>query len=430
MEEFSNFNPGVNMVKDITIKDYNHFRGLAQMLTHFKVKRSGGDYYHHFLVIGITLDKDNTDVITVAHYTSSAEIFTDDCQGSGKFIIESVDKNSKLLHYPDNLFLVQNEKYPNSRNEKDVAWGRLTGRLNERDYHLSSNNCEHAIHYILTGESFSEQVDSNRSRADCCGFLVDCKEVGFRTALLVSALGAIAGSLVRRVYVKLIVAAIVSYSIGTKQFIPNCGNKVGSNIIHEADERIKQAESLSIIKKQSGKIHLNETKQHIYSDFVCNLAGQLTEEAVMKTCVATLVVCIGLETIFLYSYVFHSLRPKREKSIIRAREYCRVIIIYVLSGFGSTLLAVTFGYFTFLNLNRPALWYFVVVFLTGLACRYLLTCLSGFLFDVCCCKCCLKCCEDSANCPDICCSGGNICFAVVIVLLLTGMITALAFVLK
>jgi hypothetical protein len=53
---------------------------------------------------------------------------------------------------------------------------------------------------------------------------MDCKDVGLKTALLVADLGAIAGSLVRRAYVRIIIAAIVSHNVGKE--VGNCGEMI------------------------------------------------------------------------------------------------------------------------------------------------------------------------------------------------------------
>ncbi|CAC5396153.1 unnamed protein product [Mytilus coruscus] len=263
-----------NIVNDESyVKDYNDFKDKATPFAHFKVRRSGkfctGEYYHHFIVIRISNNSEGTIDFTVAHFTSSAEILTENSQGSGKFTCQTISKDHNLLGYgtteTPGLYLVKHPEYPKNDDEISDAWKRLCERLGERDYQLSWNNCEHVVKYILTGKSSCKQVDENRCRADCFNFLIDLEEVGLRAALLVSSLGAIAGSLVRRAYVTIIVAAIVSYSVGTLEHVPKCGNKIGVNIIDEAEARIKVAESRSGIAEQTNKQHLNGTKQYLYN---------------------------------------------------------------------------------------------------------------------------------------------------------------------
>ncbi|XP_052058218.1 uncharacterized protein LOC127698663 [Mytilus californianus] len=425
------------------VKDYNDFKNKATPFAHFKVRRNGkfctGEYYHHFIVIRISnnVNSDRTDDFTVAHFTSSAEILTENSQGSGKFTCQTISKDHNLLGYgtieTPGLYLVKHPEYPKNEDEISKAWKRLYERLGERDYQLSWNNCEHVVKYILTGKSSCKQVDENRCRADCFNFLIDLREVGLRAALLVSSLGAIAGSLVRRAYVTIIVAAIVSYSVGTLEHVPKCGNKIGANIINEAEARIKVAESRSRIAEQTSKQHLNGTKQYLYNKFVCDLAGQLAEDAVFKTCGASLVVSVAIETIFLYYYVYYSLLPKRRK-ILCAKEFCRIVFLHVLGGYGSILLSILCGYFGFLNLNRPALVYFLVVFFVGFSFRYLLTIIGGMMFDLCHCQRCLNCYEKCEHCciPVWYCSGkcGKIGFAIVTIIFLGGIGCALYFFLR
>ncbi|XP_071163134.1 uncharacterized protein [Mytilus edulis] len=421
------------------VKDYNDFEDKATPFAHFRVRRSGkfctGEYYHHFIVIRIPNKNVKTDEFTVAHFTSSAEILSEDSRGSGKFTCQTISSDHDLLGYGTTeipgLHLIKNPDYPKNDDDFSKAWKRLYERLGERDYQLSWNNCEHVVKYILTGKSSCKQVDDNRCRADCFNFLIDSREVGLRAALLVSSLGAIAGSLVRRAYVTIIVAAIVSYSVGTLEHVPQCGNKIGANIIDEAETRIKVAESRSGIAEQSSKQHLNGTKQFLYNKFVCDLAGQLAEEAIFKTCGASLVVSVAIETIFLYYYVLHSLLPKR-KNILCPKEFCRIVSLHVLGGYGSILLAVLCGYFGFLNLNRPALVYFLIVFFVGFSFRYLLTIIGGILFDLCHCQCCLNCYVKCEVYCEQCCRGkcGKTGFAIITIMFLGGIGCALYFFLR
>ncbi|CAC5382486.1 unnamed protein product [Mytilus coruscus] len=337
------------------LENYDDFRRKCKSkpLSHIQVKRAGG-YFHHFVVLAISNVSDpradTRDAVTIGHYTSSAEIGMESCDGIGKFIQQTIfvgeNKKHDILDFNQGVYLVEKENYPSKEDKFEEAFNRLNDRIGERKYELLSNNCEHAINYIFTGKSFSHQADTKTFSKKCFNdlfkiLIIDCKEVGLKTALLVAALGAIAGSLVRRAYVRVIVAAIVSLTVESS--IIKCGNKRGSNLRNEADIRIDLAAHLPYINdalKNTSSAILDDMKNHTDTNFVCNIAEKLIYEAALTTCLATVAVSSGIETILFLSFVFNNLIPRRRKNTLQERDLCRLLFLQLFAGYGSIGIAV------------------------------------------------------------------------------------------
>ena len=391
----------VQDTEDIHIQNYDDFRKEAKPLSHFKVNRHGV-YCHHFVVISISSVTEELDAVTVGQYTSSGEIFTKSSIGFGKFVRQTIlfgkNQTHDIFDFKRGLYLIKG-KYPHTKVEVAEAYNRLDEMIDERWYSISSNNCEHAINYILTGESTSSQSDQGRCGKKCiidlCDVVImDCKDVGLKVALLVAALGAIAGSLVRRAYVRIIIAAIVSYTVGTE--VGNCGKMIGTNIREEAQRRIDLAKNdydiNAVITKENITI-LNDMEDHLNTIFVCEMAEKLIYEAVYMTCAAAMVVSVGIETIFFLLYVCDNLIPRRSRGRISDKKYCRILFIRLFGGYGSIVITIFFGFLTFLNIDRPALAFFIFVFVIGILLRFVFTVIAGFSFDCCCCSCWWGCCD-------------------------------------
>lgn len=434
--------------EDISLLNYEEFRSKSKALSHFKVKRAnkgGVEYFHHFLVISNTPVTDKLDAVRIGQYTTSGEIFTECNEGIGKFVQETFflgeQQHDTILDFKNGVFLVDKSTYPETKESISEAFNRLKEITDERKYDLSLNNCEHSINYILTGESYSKQASiktvSKRCVIDLCNVvLIDCKEVGLRTTLLVAALGAIAGSLVRRAYVNIIVAAIVSYSIGSQ--ITDCGGIIGSNIRREAQHKIEDGKNLPDVNKVilDNKITiLDNIKEHMHTDFVCRIAEKLIYDAALKTCCATLVVSVGMETVFFLFYLFFNLLSRRRRKTINNEQFCRVLFLHVYGGYLSIALSVVVGYFVFLWLDPPSLTFFGFVFGGCVFFRYLLTIIGGLCFDICCCSCWWGCFEYScwSGCKSCCsyrcyrCDFSTVCFAATVLIIVTGIVCSLVF---
>jgi hypothetical protein len=390
------------MEEEIQLHNYDEFRREAKALSHIRVKRDG-DYSHHFVIISITSMTEGLDAVTVGQYTSSGEIFTENSKGIGKFVRETIvlgqNNTHNIFDFERGLYLIKKGNIPNTEDEFTDAYNRLDEMIDERQYELSSNNCEHSINYILTGESTSSQSDQGRCgkrcRIDMCNVVfMDCKDVGLKVALIVAALGAIAGSLVRRAYVRIIVAAIVSHTVGNE--VGNCGKMMGTNIREEAQRRIDLAKNdydiNAVITKENNTI-LNDMEDHLNTIFVCEMAEKLIYDAAYMTCGAAMVVSVGIETMFFLSYACCNLIPRRSRKRIRVEKYCRILFMRLFGGYGSIVITIIFGFFTFLNVDRPAIAFFIFVFVIGILLRYALTIIAGFSFDRWCCSYWWNCCD-------------------------------------
>jgi hypothetical protein len=387
---------------EIQLRNYDEFRRKAKALSHIRVTRDG-DYSHHFVIISITSMTEELDAVTVGQYTSSGEIFTEDSNGIGKFVRETIllgqNKTDGIFDFERGLYLIKKRNYPNTEKEFTKAYNRLDEMIDERRYEISSNNCEHSINYILTGESTSSQSDQVKCGKKCLidlgdAAVMDCKDVGLKVALIVAALGAIAGSLVRRAYVRIIIAAIISYTVGKE--VGNCGKMIGTNIREEAQRRINLAKNdydiNAVITKENNTI-LNDIEDHLNTIFVCEMAEKLIYDGAYLTCGTAMAVSVAFETIFFLSYVYFNLIPRWSEKRISGKQYCRILFIRLFGGYGSIVITIICGFFTFLNINRPALAFFGCVFLIGIVLRFLFTVIAGFSFDRCCRSCWCSCCD-------------------------------------
>ena len=96
----------------------------------------------------------------------------------------------------------------------------------------------------------------------------------------------------------------------------------------------------------------------------------------------------------------------------------------LFGGYGSIVITIIFGFFIFLNVDRPAIAFFGFVFVIGILLRYALTLIAGFSFDCCCCcSCWWGCCDLSlyGRCG-ICC---NVSLVITVLLILVGIICSL-----
>jgi hypothetical protein len=379
---------------EIQLRNYDEFRRKAKALSHIRVTRDG-DYSHHFVIISITSMTEELDAVTVGQYTSSGEIFTGDSNGIGKFVRETIllgqNKTHNIFDFKRGLYLIKKRNYPNTEKEFTKAYNRLDEMIDERRYEISSNNCEHSINYILTDKSTSSQSDQVKCGKKCyidlCDVVImDCKDVGLKVALIVAALGAIAGSLVRRAYVRIIIAAIVSHTVGKE--VGNCGEMIGTNIREEAQRRIDLAKNdydiIAVITKENNTI-LNDMEDHLNTIFVCEMAEKLIYDGAYLTCGAAMVVSVAFETIFFLSYVCDNLIPRRSKERIDKTKFCRILFMRLFGGYGSIVISIIFGFFMFLNVDHPAIAFFGFVFIIGILLRYALTLIAGFSFDCSCC---------------------------------------------
>ena len=421
---------------EIQLRNYDEFRRKAKALSHIRVTRDG-DYSHHFVIISITSMTEELDAVTVGQYTTSGKNFTKNSKGFGKFVRETIllgqNKTHDIFDFKRGLYLIKKRNYPNTEDGFTKAYNRFDEMIDERRYEISSNNCEHSINNILTDKSTSSQCDQWRCGKRCCIDLcdvaiMDCKDVGLKVALIVATLGAIAGSLVRRAYVRIIIAAIVSHTVGKE--VGNCGKMIGTNIREEAQRRIDLAKNdydiIAVITKENNTI-LNDMEDHLNTIFVCEMAEKLIYEAAYMTCGAAMVVSVGFETIFFLAYVCCNVIPRRSRRRIGETKFCRILFMRLFGGYGSIVISIIFGFFIFLNVDHPSVAFFGFVFVIGILLRYALTLIAGFSFDRCCCSCWWSCCDLSwYKRYGICC---NVSLVITVLLILVGIICSLFYLL-
>lgn len=110
-----------------------------QIGDHLKSHRYGILYAHH----GIYLGNDQ-----VIHYSGfSSGLF------KGKVLISSLAEFSN-----GNIHGIKIVSHPTPKFTISQRIERAKARLNEDEYHLVFNNCEHFVNYCIEGKEFSKQV--------------------------------------------------------------------------------------------------------------------------------------------------------------------------------------------------------------------------------------------------------------------------------
>lgn len=108
--------------------------------THLKVQRTG--YTHHGIYVG------NGNVV---HYSGFAEAFK-----KGKIELTSIDD---FMGGEKDLYRVKYSTQCKTYSDDEIC-ERALSRLNENNYNLVTNNCEHFATWCVTGVERSEQVDA------------------------------------------------------------------------------------------------------------------------------------------------------------------------------------------------------------------------------------------------------------------------------
>ncbi|CAC5395391.1 unnamed protein product [Mytilus coruscus] len=259
------------------IRDFTAFSEIIRntdrtKYVHMKVKRKGPSsccsYHHHFILIEFVHQGRNEIKVIVAHYTSSAEIITNNSRfGIGKFISET-----KVI-------------------ERD--------KRNELIYDFGANNCEHAVNQILTGHAFSNEANSRQSCADICTFVLgEFKEVGLKVALIIALAISMEGSLTRYSYVRLMIAGVAAHisNIGCNE---TCSNLFGNNIIRKADNVLDKYNYIpSFSEIPSGEQIISDIKASLNNPLICKISEKLAWEALFLSglkCMQSLSIKPGLE---------------------------------------------------------------------------------------------------------------------------------------
>ncbi|CAG2234894.1 unnamed protein product [Mytilus edulis] len=270
--------------EETTIVSYEAFKELVNDYSHLRVVRHKccRSYSHHFLVTNIKSNKEIIDV-TIVHYTSSCDIFTErKSMAVGKFKSETFklgDELAKdLLDFDTGVYLIS---HPDVGEDNDVQ-KRIYERLGEREYDFGWNNCEHIINYILSGTNNPSR--ERISCVDCCNPIANMKEVGLKTAVLVAFFGAIASSVTRFCYVSLLAASLIfmNANISSPEI---CDDIVGQNAIKEAKKAINDAMNLPFFPQiENSSTILADVISGLDDKLICYLAKHLHQKVVRRTC--------------------------------------------------------------------------------------------------------------------------------------------------
>ena len=128
-----------------------HISRDRQSMIHCAVQRNA--YRHHFILLGHTWSS-YYEVCYIIHYT-----WVQDEKLTAKVMMHKIGKSQLEEYIKSKLYVFLNEKYPRNVEEFDIAYKRFTKVVNEKNFHVLKNNCEHLVSFILTGESISKQLE-------------------------------------------------------------------------------------------------------------------------------------------------------------------------------------------------------------------------------------------------------------------------------
>lgn len=325
----------------------------------------------------------------IAHYTSTREICTNSSNfGIGKFIGETIeiieDVPHSLFNFASGLFLVN---HPQTLPATHEIRERLHTRLGERMYDFGSNNCEHAVNQIITGNSESDEANSKQTCADTCtAILGDFKEVGIKVAIIIALVSSLAGSLTRYSYVRLMIAGVAARlsNIGSNE---TCSNYLGNNIRRQSEHVLDQHSDIPYFSEiLSSEQIIEEIKASLNNPLICTISEKLAWDAITKTLQLSLSVSISVETIFVITRIVFVYVPL--SNIIPQKALIRMIYLRLIAGYVSIPLGVICGSTAQAFLSPPATCFFLITFFTSLFFRYFLTIVASFIYDCFCYKCC------------------------------------------
>lgn len=149
------------------MKTYDEFVKYSTNIAHFAVKRFA-KYWHHFIISNFNGDRRkriqyNVNIRTFL--SGPGQVIEDDLKSSED--IEETIKKGKL-------YIIEAPGYPKTEDEMAEVKKRWKERLNEQNYDLGYNNCEHLVSYILTGKAKSEQIQNASQGRMLIVDLIDC----------------------------------------------------------------------------------------------------------------------------------------------------------------------------------------------------------------------------------------------------------------
>lgn len=106
---------------------------------------------HHFILLGHTWDPDGQ-YFLIQHYSLQIH--------GGMVVEESYSKHLLESDIENELYIFEDDHYPQTEAQFDVAYDRFEKRNGEKSFHILRNNYEHLVTYILAGRGYSRQTEA------------------------------------------------------------------------------------------------------------------------------------------------------------------------------------------------------------------------------------------------------------------------------
>ncbi|CAG2195373.1 unnamed protein product [Mytilus edulis] len=351
-------------------------------MTHFRVNRK--KYYHHFILLGLQHIDSLNKLVTVAHYTTSYPIIRNNDNAGGKFIRETVrikkDEPNRLLDFDTGVFIVKHENDLQTPKQVQEAYSRLLRRIDEEAYHVSWNNCEHIVNYIITGNDYSVQVQENRCCAHLCSVVTaELKDIGALNIILLSLLISIVGTFIRHAYVRVIVSTFIS--LIAKNVTAHCSfNPMEYTILQNALLRLSEADTLPYIEDLANvSLILRNIQDEANNPVVCEIA----KKQVHNLWCYQLLIILGsgfvIETLFIGLYYCCTMLPVTSLHTLKSAK--GALIVRFCSGYLSLIISIPSGLFVELNLFvekcNSTVWFFIITFGISVIVRLLTAAMVG-----------------------------------------------------
>ncbi|XP_063408344.1 uncharacterized protein LOC134691715 [Mytilus trossulus] len=373
--------------------NFDTFCEKANYLTHFRVNRTF--YCHHFIVLGLKHIDEVSKFLTVAHYTASLPISSYNDNATGKFVRETFritnDETNTLLDFKKGVVLVTHKNYPRSPEAIGKASTRLLCRLDEEAYHISCNNCEHIVNYILTGSDFSSQVQNNRMIASLLSVVTaEIKDIGITKAIILSFLVSIVGANLRHAYVHIIVTTFISLIAHTANI--HCSfNTMENNILENARMHLSEAVSIPYIEGISNvSLIVDNIHNEMNNTDVCKMAAKQVSAMWKYQLPILIVASLLIETLFLVLFYHCKLLPLLKFHVLKSAS--KSMIVRCVSGYLSSVIAIPIGMtaelFIFIENCNSTVWFLIITLVASIGLRLLFAALVGI---------CIHCRQSSKN---------------------------------
>lgn len=363
--------------------DFKRFCEEAKFMTHFRVNRK--KYYHHFILLGLQHIDSQNKLVTVAHYTTSYPIISNNDNAVGKFIRETVrikkDESNSLLDFDTGVFIVKHENDLQTPEQVQEAYSRLLRRIDEEAYHVSWNNCEHIVNYIITGNDYSVQVQENRCCAHLCSVVTaEHKDIGASNIIILSLLISIVGTFIRHAYVRVIVSTFIS--LIAKNVTVHCSfSHMEHTILQNALLRLSEADTLPYIEDLANvSLILRNIQDETNNPVVCEIA----KKQVHNLWCYQLLIILGsgfvIETLFIGLYYCCTMLPVTSLHTLKSAK--GALIVRFCSGYLSLIISIPSGLSAELNIFvdkcNSTVWFFIITFCTSVMVRLLTAAMVGF----------------------------------------------------